>query len=75
MSYRESSSLFEWIKPINRLGMVLFALFLVILGALDMLSGRTNHYNHWGQMVFAPSLILIGFLLIVAIVLARARNK
>jgi hypothetical protein len=75
MSNRENSSLFEGIKPIYRLGMVLLALFLVILGALDMLSGRTNYYNHWGHVVFAPFLILIGFLLIVAIVFAWARNK
>jgi hypothetical protein len=65
----------DGIEPIYRMGIVLFALFLVGLGVLDVLNGRTNYFNHWRRLVFAPSLVLIGLSLIVATIFAWVRNK
>jgi hypothetical protein len=67
---KRKTGLFEGIKPIYRLGMALFAVSLGGLGVLDVLGGRTNYFNPWGHLVFAPSLILIGLSLIVATIFA-----
>jgi hypothetical protein len=72
---RPDTGLFDGVKPIYRLGMVLFALLLVGSGVADVLGGRTNYYNRWGHLVFAPSAILVGLSLIVAIIFAWVRNK
>lgn len=75
MKNQRKTGLFDGIKPIYRLGIVLFALFLMVSGVFKVLSGRTNYYNLWGHLAFAPSLILVGLLLIVAMIFAWVRNK
>jgi hypothetical protein len=72
---QRKTGLFDGIKPIYRLGMVLFALFLMGMGVLDVLGGRTYYYNRWGRLVFPPFFILIGLSMIVAIISAWVRNK
>jgi len=72
---QQKTGLLDGIKPIYTLGLMLLGLFFVGLGVLDILSGRTNFFNPWGQLVFAPSAILIGLSLIVAIIFAWVRNK
>ena len=75
MKNREKTGLFDGIKPIYRLGIVLLGLLFVGSGVRHVLSGRTNYYNPWGHLVFAPFSILIGLLLIVAIIFVWVRNK
>ena len=75
MKNRDRTGLFDGIKPIYRTGLVLLALFLVVSGVFKALSVRTNYYNFWGHLAFAPSLVFVGLLLIVAMILAWVRNK
>jgi hypothetical protein len=72
---RHSTGLLDGVKPIYRLGLVLVALLLVSSGVRHVLSGRTHYYNPWGNLLFAPFLILIGLLLMVAIIVAWVKNK
>lgn len=75
MKNRAQTGLLDGIKPIYRLGIVLLGLFFVGLGVLHVLSGRTNFFNPWGQLVFAPSAILVGLSIIAANIFAWVRNK
>jgi hypothetical protein len=72
---KRKTGLFDGMEPIYKLGMALLALSLVGLGVLDVLRGRTNYFNPWGHLAFAPSLILIGLSLSVATIFAWVRNK
>jgi hypothetical protein len=72
---RQETGLFDGIKPIYRLGIVLLGLFCVAWGVVAVLSGHTNYYNRRGHVVFTPFLILIGVSIIVASIVAWVRNK
>jgi hypothetical protein len=75
MKNRLETDLFDGVKPIYMIGLVLLGLFFASFGLLDVLSGRTNYLNPWGHVAFAPFAILIGLSIIVAIIFAWVRNK
>jgi hypothetical protein len=75
MKNRPETGLFDGVKPIYMIGLVLIGLFFVSFGLLDVLGGKTNYLNPWGHVVFAPFAILIGLLKIVAIIFAWVRNR
>ncbi|HYL61517.1 MAG TPA: hypothetical protein VE077_02770 [Candidatus Methylomirabilis sp.] len=72
---KNSQGPFDALKPIYRLGVVLIGLLFVSIGAVNVLGGRTNYFNAWEQVVFAPFAILVGLLLIVTVVVVPARKK
>jgi DMSO/TMAO reductase YedYZ heme-binding membrane subunit len=64
MKHRETR-LGEW-KPIHRLAFLFLGLMCIAAGTLSLLRGRTYYPNVWGAPVFAPFILFVGFLCLVA---------
>jgi hypothetical protein len=60
MKAKARRGLFDGVKPIYRLGLVLVSFVCIGIGILRILEGKTNELNPWDQMVFAPFAIFIG---------------
>jgi uncharacterized membrane protein YfcA len=47
---------------VRRTILAVISLLIVMLGAASLLHGKTDYYNWWGGVVFAPFAIIIGSL-------------
>ena len=57
----QKTKLREW-KPFDRYAFLFLGLMCIAMGTLSLLRGRTHYPNVWGEPVFAPFTIVVGFL-------------